>query len=354
MPAVLTWNTAGNWTAVTGSAPPAAGDVAWFTSAFSSGQPNLTTAVSIAGLNFSTTGSSGYAITRTSPGAFTLTGFATSIGAETSDASAVAIADQNTSGTNKFTVPIALAPSSGTTSTFFQAAGGTLDLSSTTTVISGATTLLNLTGTGTISLGAINTYGGGTKIAGPTIVNAGTGAILGTGTVELNSGTYESSSGTTRTLANVLSVTGDFTFDSLSTGPNVFTGGGSTTGDRILTVNTVTTSFTTSAFTLGGNLTSTGTGGLTLSGGLTLGASSRTLTGNAANTNISGALTATSAGETLTLAGTKVTVGTVTATANNPGFIVNDGGAGTGTYIFNGASTYAGNTTITSGTCTTW
>ena len=134
-----------------------------------------------------------------------------------------------------------------------------------------------------------------------------------------------------------------------SGGTNTFTGGASTTGDRILTVNTTTTSFTTSPFTLGGNLTSSGTGNLILSGGLNLGASSRTLTGNAVNTTISGALSATNPAETLTLAGSKVTVGVVTGTANNPGIIVNDGGAGTGIFLFNGASTYGGATTLTSG-----
>ena len=121
-----------------------------------------------------------------------------------------------------------------------------------------------------MSFGAINTYDGGTKIAGPTVINAGTGAIFGTGTLELNNGKYESSSSTTRSLSNAVSITGDFTFDSLSTGGIVFTGGASTTGDRTLTVNTVNTSFTTSPFTLGGNLTTAGTGSLTLSGGLNL------------------------------------------------------------------------------------
>src|SRR6266478_6818141 len=54
------WNTGTNWTAVTGSAPPAAGDVAWFKTAFSSGQPNLSASTSIAGFYFTGTGTSGY------------------------------------------------------------------------------------------------------------------------------------------------------------------------------------------------------------------------------------------------------------------------------------------------------
>ncbi len=293
------WNTATNWTAVTGSAPPAAGDVAWFTTAFSAGQPNLTTAVSIAGLNFSTAATSGYAISRTSPGAFTLTGSATSIGAETSNATAVAIASQNTSGTNKISVAIALSPSSGTTSTFFQAAGGTLDLSSTIAVISGATSLLNLTGAGTMSFGAVSTYGGGTKVAGPTVVNAGTGAIFGMGTLELNSGIYESSGSTLRSLANVVSITGDFTFDSVSTGINEFSGGGSTTGSRTITVNNVTTRFVTIPFTLGGDLVTAGNGRLNFQAGLNLGGANRIITAGATGAGgnlITGAVDSSAAG----------------------------------------------------------
>src|SRR2546429_303293 len=52
------WNTGTNWTAVSGTAPPAAGDVAWFKTAFSSGQPNLSASTSIAGFYFNGTGTS--------------------------------------------------------------------------------------------------------------------------------------------------------------------------------------------------------------------------------------------------------------------------------------------------------
>jgi len=334
------WNLAANWTGVAGgSAPPVAGDVAWFKTAFSSGQPSVNTAVSIAGLYFSSTGSSGYAIVRTSTNAFTLTGYATSIGTEVSDATAVAIGANNTSGTNKITVPITLAPSSGTTSTFFQAAGGTLDLTSTTTVISGSGILLNLTGGGTISFGQAtatpNTYSGGTKIAGPTVVNAGTGAIFGTGTLELNSGTYEPNLNTDRTLANVLSITGDFTFDSGGTGKSIFTGGGSTTGNRILTMNTVNTSFTTSALTLGGNLTLQGTGSATFSGGIALGGANRIIAGG-----MTGALT---------ISGGITGTGDIALDANSGAAITVSGASINNTGTFSNSGTGAGTTTVSGG-----
>lgn len=332
-------NTGTSWTAGAswGGTAPVAGDVAWFKVVAVTNPALGTAAVSIAGLYFSSTASSGYSITRTSPGAFTLTGYATSIGAETGDANAVAIGANNTSGTNTFTVPIALAPASGTTSTFFQAAGGQLIFNSSTTVISGSGILLNLTGGGTMSFGAVNTYSGGTTVAGPTVINAGTGAIFGTGTLELNSGTYRNStSGTPRTLSNLVSITGDFTFDSGgSGGTNVFTGGGSTTGNRTLTMNTTTTSFTTSAFALGGDLTLQGTGAATFSGGLALGGADRIVAGGMTGAlTISGGITGTG---NLTLdANTAAAITISTVSANNVGSITNAGTGGGTTTISGG------------------
>src|SRR5207244_8380671 len=104
---------------------PGANDVAAFNAAAVT-QPNMSADATIAGLYFTGTGTSGYDLTRTSTQTLTLNGFATSIGMENSNSSAVAIGAENTSGTNTIDVPIILAPLSGSTSTIFQAAGGTL------------------------------------------------------------------------------------------------------------------------------------------------------------------------------------------------------------------------------------
>ena len=124
------FNDGGSWV---GGIAPGAGDVAAFDAAVVT-QPNLSTSLSISGLYFSGAGTSGYNIPNTSTETFTLTAFGTTIGAETGDPDAVAIGAENTSGTNTVAVPIDLAPSSGSTSTIFQEAGGTLVLSG---VISG-------------------------------------------------------------------------------------------------------------------------------------------------------------------------------------------------------------------------
>ena len=130
-----------------------AGDVAAFSGAAVT-QPNLTSNTSIAGLYFSGTGTSGYTLTRTATPTFTLTGYATSIGTETGDANAVAIGAENTSGTNTISIPVILAPASGSTSTIFQAGGGTFVISG---VISGSGINLTKTGAGTLTLSNNNT-----------------------------------------------------------------------------------------------------------------------------------------------------------------------------------------------------
>ena len=350
------WSASASWNAGAGPAP-VAGDVAYFTAAEVSNPALGTSAISIAGLYFSTTGSSGYSITRTSPGAFTLTGFATSIGAETGDSNAVAIGANNTSLTNTIAAPIALAPSSGTTSTFFQAAGGTLIIGSSSAngVISGTGILLNLTGGGTISLVSTNTYTGGTTINGPTVLNANGTSPFGTGTLELKSGTLKNSTtSTVRTMSNVVSITGDFTFDSGgSSAINEFTGLASTTGDRMITVNTATTRFT-NVFTLGGNLTTAGTSRLNFQGGVNLGGADRTITAGATGVGgnqINGAVDSSAAGNKLVLGGSNFFIGTaiggVTPGATN---VVNFEVNATGTISFSGANTFLGSVTVKAGT----
>src|ERR1051326_702748 len=121
------FNTSGSWS---GNTTPGTGDVAWFKIAKST-DPSLSSSVSIAGFYFGSKGgtsSSGYDVTSSSTAIkFTLSAVAsTTGGVETSNSSAAAIGADNTSGTNTIDASLVLAPASGSTSTFFQASGGTL------------------------------------------------------------------------------------------------------------------------------------------------------------------------------------------------------------------------------------
>ena len=187
------WNTVANWTGVAGgSAPPAPGDVAWFTGAKVT-DPNLSSSVSISGLYFSATNSSNYTLSNSNDATLTLTGSAGTIGAETGDSTAVAIGANNTSGTNTISAPIILAPTSGTTSTIFQEAGGTLTL---TGVISGGNSSFGIAkkGGGILILSGPNSYSGATTISasgGTLSVDSGasgTGRLAGTSGITVNSG----------------------------------------------------------------------------------------------------------------------------------------------------------------------
>ena len=188
------WNTGSNWTpfgGTPGGAPPVAGDVAWF-KVVAGVSPSLATPVSIAGLYFSSTGSSGYSIVETATGAFTLTGSATDVsGAEISNATAVAIGANNTSGTNSIAVPITLAPSLGTTSTIFQAGGGTLNISGAISDGGGGIGI-SKTGGGTLTLSGASTYTGATTVNDGTLGldnnNTTTARLAGTSNITVNSG----------------------------------------------------------------------------------------------------------------------------------------------------------------------
>lgn len=242
------WNTGGNWTAVTGTAPPAAGDVAWF-KVVKSTNPNLSASASVAGLYFSSTASSNYTITATSPFTLTLTGTAADTsGTEDSNSSAAAIGANNTSGTNTISAPIILAPATGTNSTFYQAAGGTLTI---TGVISGSAISLTKTGTGTLTLNNVaNTFSGGF------LINSGTVTFnnkdsLGSGTVTL--GTSGGGDATLTTSAGVTLIPNNIIVTSGSSGTL-------TLGSTSVSAGSYGVSAGTTTLTLNGNLSLTAAG----------------------------------------------------------------------------------------------
>ena len=193
------WNNTGtnfNSNASWSGSFPGANDVAAFATAPVT-QPQLTANDTIAGLYFAGTGTSGYDLTRSgTTQTLTLAGTATNTaGNENSNASAAAIGAENTSGTNTIDVPLILAPVSGVTSTFFQAAGGTLTVNG---VISGSSATFGLTknGGGTVVLSGANTYTGATTVnAGKLFINGNQTAATGTTTVN-GSGTVLGGSGT--------------------------------------------------------------------------------------------------------------------------------------------------------------
>jgi autotransporter-associated beta strand protein len=265
-----TWSTTGNWTGVGGgTAPPSSADVAWFKTAFSSGQPNLTASTSIVGLYFGDkaggTTSSGYDITSSSTSVtLTLTGTATTTGGtETSNSGAAAIGADNTSGTNTIDAPIILAPSTGTVSTIYQEAGGTLILIG---EVSGSGINLTKTGGGTLSLTSnSNTYSGGTTVdagrlladnttdttsatgSGAVTVNSG-GTLGGTGFINAGSNTITVNSGGTLLGGDGSAASGSLTLKSavsMQTGSIISLALGSSLTHSVIAMSSATLNFAT-------------------------------------------------------------------------------------------------------------
>lgn len=145
---------------------------------------------------------------------------------------------------------------------------------------------INKTGTGVLTLGGANTFGGGLTISGGT-VNLNTATAPGTGTLTINGGTIQNASGAAITLSNNNAQTwgGDFSI-AVGSGTNALnfgTGAITMTGSRVITVNGATNTATIGgAISDGGNSYSLtkGTGGAgvlfltgnsTYSGGTTIG-----------------------------------------------------------------------------------
>ncbi len=270
---------------------------------------------------------------------------------------------------------------------------------------------VTLEGTGQFIFSSANTGAGGVKINGAQVI-APTAQQFGTGLLELAAGSLAVNAN--RSFANDLSITGNFTFNAASTGPNFTSATKSTTGNVILTFKPSDTatantgvSFTTGAIVLGGNLeilaTPGGNNGARLinrnfTSGFSMGGANRTITlsesADSGVTNIGlltldGNLTIAGAGSTTTtLNGGFNTAGVNrTITFNNSGtgvptlsgaltgaastvtiagsstnarigaltgtaHAINVNSSTGGSFLFNGQSTYSGGTTITNGIAT--
>lgn len=188
------WNGNSAWTA----GKPNPGDVAAFNAA-AVNQPTLGSDVSIAGLYFTGT-ATGYNISPVGK-TLTLTATGTSIGAETGDTTAAAIAQDGTgTPSNTVSTAIILAPSSGSTSTM-DIETGTVTL---TGPISGSGINLSKTGAGTLVISGAATYSGTTTIIAGTLTldSAGstTARLASTTNITVNAGgtlLLANSSGTT-------------------------------------------------------------------------------------------------------------------------------------------------------------
>lgn len=145
---------------------------------------------------------------------------------------------------------------------------GTLKVDGATETIASAVTLNAITlSSGTLTLSSANTITNGLTISGGT-VNIGNNNALGTGTLTINGGTLQSTSGTGRTLGvTQINVGGDFIIGGTNTGALTFTApvdlGGAT---RQITDNNTTNSTTFSGVISNGGLTKLGNGELDLTG----------------------------------------------------------------------------------------
>lgn len=151
-------------------------------------------------------------------------------------------------------------------------------------------------GTGSFRLGNGSTAGagsGGVTINGADVISDGNATIFGNvaGTLILNGGSLRAGQAKVFAAATLptISIIGDFTFGSTAAFVNDFRGAVSTTGNRSVTFNSVTTLFgdgTGTAIALGGDLALSGTGGATFANGIS--GASRSVTVNSGTFTISG------------------------------------------------------------------
>ncbi len=275
-----TWNNTGtnfnsgsSWTP--GLPPPA--DRGIFDAAVVN-QPDLSADITLSGITFNSTTTSGYVLSSTS-GSLTLT--STAIGN-----TLASIRASNTSGTNTISAPIILGQAAATGAGFHQIASGTLaitgDISSTNAI-----TGLTLSGSAgsKYTLSGNNTYSGTTTIGGSSVllnINSAT-AISSGALVAGATGTIDNSSGSAIILTNNNNINlsaGNLTFtgsNDLSFGSGVVTmsGGSRTitiTNAKTLTVGSIDADTTARTFTKAGagTVAITGAAGASFQGGTSL------------------------------------------------------------------------------------
>ncbi len=240
-------------------------------------QPALSANITMSGITFNATTTSGYLLSSTS-GSLTLT--STSIGN-----TLAAIRANNTSGTNTISAPIILGQAAASGAGFLQTSAGTLAITgniSSTNNISG----LTLSGpSGKFILSGNNTYSGNTTIGAASIVlNINSATAISSGAlVAGNTGTIDNSSGSAIILTNNNNINlsaGNLTFtgsNDLSFGSGVVTMSGGNrkitiTNAKTLTVGSIDADDNTRTFEkVGtGTLAITGAAGANFQGGTTL------------------------------------------------------------------------------------
>ena len=335
------WNTAGDWTPTT-AYPGSTGttDTAYFSTA-ESVNPNLSSSVTIATLDFATAGS-GYNLTSNSS-SVTLSLSSTS---STADQDAIYA---NQSGTNTISAPLVFTATSNTQYVVQQNKAGTLTLASTLKA-SGTTIQFGATATGTIIVQANNGSPGATgsltanvKLNGGSVV-VGSSGTLGSGSITFNTTTnLASSDSNSRTFANSLGTFGGTTpFYVLGKDPNAASAVTANEGNGDLIFSNTTTT---------PSLGSANARRFVVYNNTTFAAN---FTGGAIGTaNTTGGIIKTGTG-TLTLSGNNTFEGPVTVqgsigyTPPNSSTSVTSP-ANAGTLVLSGSNTFTGITTIQSG-----
>jgi autotransporter-associated beta strand protein len=220
-------------------------------------------------------------------------------------------------------------------------------------VISGTGSLSLTAGTLYLGLGVVNTFSGGLTISGGGLDVAGNSA-LGTGPLTINGGTLNARAAP-RTVTNSGVVNGDFTFG--GTNPLVLSGSFDLNGGtRIITANGSPNAGTMSGVISNGGITKAGLAPLVLSGAntytgaTTINSGTLQIGGGGTTGSLNPASTITgSAGATLAFNRTNtITQGTDFASTLSGPYNVTQ--LGSGTLVFNAATSYTGTTSINAGT----